>query len=91
MVVWEYGVLRCWHLLHIWLQLHPHSCSSNPTAFGFDQSVASTKTLWTGLANSPKLSQLSSAQFMRSEQALRARSTATVRAIGTVCIVCIVD
>jgi len=37
MVVWEYGVLRCWHLLPIWLQLHPHSCSSNPyspTAFG---------------------------------------------------------
>ena len=30
-----------------------------------------------------KLSQLSSAQFMRSEQALRALSTATVRAIGT--------
>ena len=37
MVVCEYGVLRCWHLLPIWLQLHPHSCSSNPyspTAFG---------------------------------------------------------
>ena len=30
MVVWEYGELRCWHLLPIWLQLHPHSCSSNP-------------------------------------------------------------
>ena len=36
-MVWEYGVLRCWHLLPIWLQLHPHSSSSNPyspTAFG---------------------------------------------------------
>ena len=36
MVLWEYGVLRCWHLLPIWLH-KPNSCSSNPyspTAFG---------------------------------------------------------
>ena len=35
--VWEYGVLRCWHLQPFWHQLHPHSSSSNPyspTAFG---------------------------------------------------------
>jgi len=55
--VWEYGLLRCWHLLPIWLQLHPHfsgcvvfgeSNPYSPTAFGCmqgDQSVASTETL----------------------------------------------
>ena len=60
MVVWEYRVLRCWHLLPIWLQLHPHSCSSNPyspTAFGCKAISRWRETLWTGLANSPKPSQ----------------------------------
>jgi len=77
MVVWEYGVLRCWHLLHIWLQLHPHSCSSNPTAFVYED-IMDRPTQQNSLSSV-------------SEQALRALSTATVRAIGTVCIVCIVD
>ena len=57
---WEYVVLRCWHLLPIWLQLRPHSCSSNPyspTAFGCKAISRWRLRRGTGLANSPKPSQ----------------------------------
>jgi len=53
-LVWKYGVLRRWHLLPLLLQ---QSILPDSVWMQGDQSVASTETLWTGLANSPKSSQ----------------------------------
>ena len=53
-LVWKYGVLRRWHLLPLLLQ---QSILHDSIWMQGDQSVASTETLWTGLANSPKPSQ----------------------------------